>query len=191
MTTSCFSLRHMEQKVITTLPWIWVLIIYQSKDTFQEFGTNSISSRLMEWDVYWKQDRGLTVLHWLPSNFYLNTWRRRSSIFGNTLHRLAPWVFFWHTQKNLDIFHQPQPQPWPVRKGMDLGWRSLALACCPATVTGFHLRQQTSLPNNTPFRQYKVTEHLPYYHNSPVRVLTVNSGTVLNSFTVTSCWIFQ
>ena len=34
------------------------------KDTFQEF-------RTMEQDVYWKQDLGLRVLHWLPSNFYL------------------------------------------------------------------------------------------------------------------------
>ena len=29
------------------------------------------SFRLMGWDVYWKQDRGLRVLPWLPSNFYL------------------------------------------------------------------------------------------------------------------------
>ena len=28
------------------------------------------SSRLIEWDVYWKQD---WVLHWLPSNFYLSS----------------------------------------------------------------------------------------------------------------------
>ena len=34
------------------------------KDAFQEF-------RTMEQDVYWKQDLGLRVLHWLPSNFYL------------------------------------------------------------------------------------------------------------------------
>ena len=32
-----FSLRHMEQKFITALPWIWVLKIYQAKDPFQEF----------------------------------------------------------------------------------------------------------------------------------------------------------
>ena len=25
----------------------------------------------MELDVYWKQDQNLSVLHWLPSNFYL------------------------------------------------------------------------------------------------------------------------
>ena len=31
-------LRHMEQKLVTVLPWIWVLIIYQTKDTFQEYG---------------------------------------------------------------------------------------------------------------------------------------------------------
>ena len=35
----------MEQNLITALPWIRVLIIYQTKDTFQEF-------RTMEWDVY-------------------------------------------------------------------------------------------------------------------------------------------
>ena len=29
------------------------------------------SFRLMGRDVYWKQDRGLKVLPWLPSNFYL------------------------------------------------------------------------------------------------------------------------
>ena len=28
--------------------------------------------RLMEWDVYWKQDCGLRALHWLPSNFCFN-----------------------------------------------------------------------------------------------------------------------
>ena len=28
----------MEQKFITALPWIWILKIYQTKDTFQEFG---------------------------------------------------------------------------------------------------------------------------------------------------------
>ena len=28
--------------------------------------------RTMEWDGYWKQDEGLRVLDWLPSNFYLN-----------------------------------------------------------------------------------------------------------------------
>ena len=44
MITSCFSLGHMEQKLITLLPWIWVLIIYQAKDIFQEFGTKGISS---------------------------------------------------------------------------------------------------------------------------------------------------
>ena len=43
----------MKQMLIITLPWIWVLIIYQTKDTFQE-------SRTMEWDVYWKQDWGLS-----------------------------------------------------------------------------------------------------------------------------------
>ena len=35
----------MEQNLIIALPWIWVLIIYQTKDTFQKF-------RTMEWDVY-------------------------------------------------------------------------------------------------------------------------------------------
>ena len=29
------------------------------------------SFRLMGWDVYWKEDLGLRVLPWLPSNFYL------------------------------------------------------------------------------------------------------------------------
>ena len=29
------------------------------------------SFRLMEWDVYWRQDQGLRILHWLPSNFCL------------------------------------------------------------------------------------------------------------------------
>ena len=57
----------MKEKLITTLPWIWLLIIYQTKDTFYEF-------RTMEWDVYWKQDWGLRVLHWLPSNFYLTSY---------------------------------------------------------------------------------------------------------------------
>ena len=41
----------------------------QQKDAFQEFRTEF---RLTEWDVYWKQDRGLRALHWLPSSFYLN-----------------------------------------------------------------------------------------------------------------------
>ena len=36
----------MEQKLITALPWIWMLIIYQTKDTFQEFETNDIVSEL-------------------------------------------------------------------------------------------------------------------------------------------------
>ena len=48
----------------TELNWIWVLIIYQTKDIFQEF-------RTMEWDVYWKQDWGLRVLQWLPNNFFV------------------------------------------------------------------------------------------------------------------------
>ena len=52
MITSCFSLKHMEQNLITVLPRIWVLIIYQTKDTLQK-------SRTMEQDVYWKQDQGL------------------------------------------------------------------------------------------------------------------------------------
>ena len=43
MITSCFSLRHMEQKLIIPLFWIWVLIIYQAKDIFQEFWTKGIS----------------------------------------------------------------------------------------------------------------------------------------------------
>ena len=64
MITSCFSLKHMEQNLITALPWIWVLIIYQTKDTFQEF-------RTMEQDINWKQDQGVRVIHWLPSNSYL------------------------------------------------------------------------------------------------------------------------
>ena len=38
MIISCFSLRHMEQKLVTSHPWIWVLIIYHSKHTFQELG---------------------------------------------------------------------------------------------------------------------------------------------------------
>ena len=29
------------------------------------------SFKLMEWDVYWKQDQGFRILHWLRSNFYL------------------------------------------------------------------------------------------------------------------------
>ena len=44
----------------------------QQKDTFQELRTEGIALGLMEWDVYWKQDRGLRVLHWLPSSFSLN-----------------------------------------------------------------------------------------------------------------------
>ena len=62
---SSSSSKHMEQNLITALPWIWVLIIYQTKDTFQEF-------RTMEWDVYWKHNWCLRVLHCLPSNFYLS-----------------------------------------------------------------------------------------------------------------------
>ena len=64
MITSCFPLRHMKQKLITALLWIWVLIIHQTKDTFQKFGT-------IEQDVYWKHNWALRVLYWLPSNFYL------------------------------------------------------------------------------------------------------------------------
>ena len=37
--TICFSLKHMEQNLTTALPWLCVLIIYQTKDTFQEFRT--------------------------------------------------------------------------------------------------------------------------------------------------------
>ena len=49
----------MEHKLFVLIPWSWVLIIYQTKDTFQDFGTKGIYSfRLMEWDVYWKQDKG-------------------------------------------------------------------------------------------------------------------------------------
>ena len=57
-------LRPMKQKSVTVLPWIWGLIIYQTKDKGYNF-------RLLEWDLYWKQDLGLRALHWLPSNFYL------------------------------------------------------------------------------------------------------------------------
>ena len=42
----------MEQNLITDLFWIWVPIIYQTKDTFQEFRTR-------EQNVYWKHDQGL------------------------------------------------------------------------------------------------------------------------------------
>ena len=66
MITSCFSLKCMEQSLIAALLWIWVLIIFQNKDTFQEF-------RTMEQDVSRKQDWGFRVIHWLPSNFYCNT----------------------------------------------------------------------------------------------------------------------
>ena len=78
ITSFCFSLKDMEQSLITALPWIWVLIIYQTKDTFQEF-------RTMEWDVYWKHNWGLRVLHWLPSNFYLS---EESSTFTFHFHAL-------------------------------------------------------------------------------------------------------
>ena len=44
MIISCFYLRHMEQKLITALSWIAVLIIYQTKDAFKEFGTKGIVS---------------------------------------------------------------------------------------------------------------------------------------------------
>ena len=63
MITSCFSLKHMEQNLIIALPWIWVLIIYETKDTFQELGT-------VEWDVYWKQTE-VSEFYRLLSNFYL------------------------------------------------------------------------------------------------------------------------
>ena len=62
----CFTLKHMEQNAIAALLWNWVLIIDQTKDTFQE-------SRTMEQDVYWKQGWGFRVLHWLPSNLYWNS----------------------------------------------------------------------------------------------------------------------
>jgi len=42
MVTYSFSLSHMEQKLIIALPCVWELIIYQTKDTFQEFGTKAI-----------------------------------------------------------------------------------------------------------------------------------------------------
>ena len=42
-TIFCFcSLKHKKQKLITARPWIWVLIIFQTKNTFQKFGTNGI-----------------------------------------------------------------------------------------------------------------------------------------------------
>ena len=33
----------MEQKLITAPSWIWVLIIYQAKETFQEFWTVQVN----------------------------------------------------------------------------------------------------------------------------------------------------
>ena len=66
MITSCFSLRHMEHKLITPLPWIWVLIIYLTEDTFQELRTKDIV----------KQDLGLRVLHWLPQFSSVQSLRR-------------------------------------------------------------------------------------------------------------------
>ena len=58
-------LKHMEQNLITALPWIWVLMVFRLKDTFQEF-------RATEWGAYWKQNWGVRALYWLHSNFYLN-----------------------------------------------------------------------------------------------------------------------
>ena len=66
MITNSFSLKHMEEFNCCSLLWIWVLIIHQTKDTFQEF-------RTMEQDVYWKQDWGFRVIQGLPSNFYCST----------------------------------------------------------------------------------------------------------------------
>ena len=34
ITSVFFSLKYMEQNLITAIPWVWVLIIYETKDTF-------------------------------------------------------------------------------------------------------------------------------------------------------------
>ena len=56
----------MKQKLITTRPWI-----ISDQGHIPEIWDKGYSFRLMERDVYWKQHRGLRVLHWLLSNFYL------------------------------------------------------------------------------------------------------------------------
>ena len=65
----CFFLRQMEVNYCPSLD--------PTADNLSDQGhipgswDNRYSFRLMEWDVYWKQNHGLRVLHWLPSNFYL------------------------------------------------------------------------------------------------------------------------
>ena len=77
MSTSCLSLGNMEQKLITSFSWICDTLSDQGQiPGIQERG---YSFRLMEWEVYWKQDQGFRVLHWLPHNFYLS--RFQGSIF--------------------------------------------------------------------------------------------------------------
>ena len=118
MITSCFSLKHMEQNLITALPWIWVLIIYQTKDTFQEFKTK-------EWDVYWTQDWGLRVLYWLPSNFYL------TFAFNLSQHQgLFQWVGSLHQViKVLELQLQHQSFQWVFRVDFLFDW--LIWSYCP------------------------------------------------------------
>ena len=97
MITSCFSHRHMEQKLIVMLSWIWVLIIYQTKGTFLwEPGVwdKGYSFRLMEWDVYWSRPKSqssytncLTIftliwtsLEWARLTYNFVTWAGEKEI---------------------------------------------------------------------------------------------------------------
>ena len=64
MSTSCLSLGNMVTEV-NYFPFLDL-----SVDTLSDQGKipgiqeRGYSFRLMEWDVYWKQDQGLRVLHW-------------------------------------------------------------------------------------------------------------------------------
>ena len=62
MGASCFFLRHMEQKLITALPWIWVLITDQTKDTLKGLsnqGYGFSSGHVWMWELDYKESWAL------------------------------------------------------------------------------------------------------------------------------------
>ena len=61
--TSCFSPKHMEQNPITAIPWIWVLITYQTKET---------SRNSEQWSGCLLKTRPRSQSSTLTSNFYFD-----------------------------------------------------------------------------------------------------------------------
>ena len=94
MITRYFSLRHMEEKLI--------IIALLNADNFSDqrhipgIQDKGYNFSLTEQDAYWKQDQGLRVLHWLPSNFTsLGTHvpvLHRVSVFYFMITQLNKWI---------------------------------------------------------------------------------------------------